>query len=306
MSIERPTRLPAPLPARLAVLENEAIYILCDGVASAERPVILFSGGKDSTVLAHLARKALFPARPPLPLLHIDSNWEFRDVVAFRGHFAASYGFDLVVFANEEGRAEALNPIDHAGVYTTMMRTEALKMALDHGRYDVIFGGARRDEEASRGKERIVSVRERDHVWDSRNQRPELWSLYNWRLAPGQTVRAFPLSNGTERDLWEYIAAEAIPLTPLYFAEEREVIEYKQTLIVLDDPARWGWPVTLTRRETVRFRTLGCSPVTGAIMSEATTPAEILAEVDTATTSERTGRVFDRGTPEAHKRDGYF
>ena len=294
------------LSARLAALEAEAIFVLRDGVAEAERPGILFSAGKDSTGLAHVARKAFHPAPPPLPVLHIDSTWEFRDVLAFRDDFAAQYRFDLVVHANEEGRSKGLNPIDHADVYTSVMRTDALKDALDRGGYDVIFTGARRDEEASRAKERIVSVREKNHVWEPRNQRPELWSLYNWRRAPGQTIRAVPLSNWTERDLWEYIVAEGISLAPLYFAGEREVIEVQETLIAIDDPERLRWSGTAGRREVVRFRTLGYWPVTGAVASAAKTPAEVLAELSEARISERTGRVSDRGSLEGQKRDGYF
>jgi sulfate adenylyltransferase subunit 2 len=288
-------------------LEAETIFILRDGVAEAERPVLLFSGGKDSTVLAHIARKAFYPARPPLPLLHVDSTWEYRDVLDFRDRFAGAYGFRLEVFTNEDGRKAGLNPIDHGESYTTAMRTEALKTAIDVGRYDVIFGGARRDEEATRAKERVVSIRHNNHSWDPRQQRPELWMNYNWRRAPGQTVRAFPLSNWTELDLWRYIVAEDIPLAPLYFARTRLVADRNGVLIVVDEPSRWRWsPLDHAKMRYVRFRTLGCWPVTGAVESQASSAAEILEEVATSRMSERGGRVSDGRSLEAQKREGYF
>jgi len=288
-------------------LEAEAIQIIRDGVAEARNPVLLFSAGKDSTVLAHLALRAFYPAKPPLPLLHIDSTWEFEELLQFRNAFAERHGFELRVYANEEGRAQGVNPFDHGDVYTTLMRTEALKQALDEGGYDVIFGGARRDEEASRAKERIVSVRSAGHGWEPRRQRPELWSTYNWRLSPGESIRAFPLSNWTEQDLWAYILAEEIELAPLYYAAPRQVVVRDETLIVVSDPERMRWaPGETTRVETVRFRTLGCWPVTGAIPSDARTAAEIARENDGASTSERRGRRSDQGSLEAQKREGYF
>ncbi|MEM9169666.1 MAG: sulfate adenylyltransferase subunit CysD [Pseudomonadota bacterium] len=295
------------LSKHLSALESEAIHILRDGVAEASNPVILFSGGKDSTVLAHLAMRAFHPSRPPLPLLHVDSTWEFADVVAFRDRFAKENGFELVVYANEDGRTQGLNPIDHADVYTTVMRTDALKQALDEGGYDVIFGGARRDEEKSRAKERIVSVRSPGHGWEPRRQRPELWSVYNWRRNKGETIRAFPISNWTEEDLWAYIVAREIELAPLYYAAKRKVVDHDGALIVVDEPTRSPWfdPST-AREEMVRFRTLGCWPVTGAVPSDATTSLDIARENLSASVSERCGRVSDSGSLEAQKRQGYF
>lgn len=288
-------------------LESEAVAILRDGVAEAENPVLLFSGGKDSTVLAHLAAKAFFPSRPPLPLLHVDSTWEFTDVLRFRDSFAAGRGFELRVHRNEEGLRMGLDPIRHGSTYTTFMRTEALKQALDAGGYDVVFGGARRDEEATRAKERIVSVRGSNHVWDPKNQRPELWSVYNWRRAPGQTLRAFPLSNWTENDLWTYIALENIPLCPLYFAAQRPVVERDGALIVVDEPDRIGnFGFGEPRTRQVRFRSLGCWPVTAALPSQADDLHRVVLETMVSRRSERSGRVSDTGSLEDQKRQGYF
>lgn len=289
----------------LRALENEAIEIFRDGIAEARRPVLLFSGGKDSTVLAHLAHKAFHPAPPPLPLLHIDSTWEFAELLAFRDSFSTRYGFELIVYANEAGRERGLNPIDHPDAYTLEMRTQALKTALDVGGYDLIFGGARRDEEASRSKERVVSVRGAGHTWEPRNQRPELWRTFNWRLSGNQTIRAFPLSNWTEIDLWQYIAKENITLAPLYYACKRTVVHHDGIWIALDEPARWTWGGT-TETRVVRFRTLGCWPVTGAIASQATDAADIIREIISGGTSERVGRVGIGRSLETHKREGYF
>lgn len=288
-------------------LESEAIQILRDGVAESERPVLLFSGGKDSTVLAHLALKAFYPAKPPMPLLHVDSTWEFQEVIAFRDRFAKTYGFQLETYANEEGRRQGLNPIEHGSVYTTFMRTEALKSALDNGRYDVVFGGARRDEEATRAKERIVSVRERGHSWNPKNQRPELWANYNWRRADGQSLRAYPISNWTEYDLWAYIVLEKIDLCPLYYALERPVAEIDGKLIVVDDADR-GLPIGISarRQELVRFRSLGCWPVTAASRSDARSVSDVFRETILSKSSERSGRVSDAGSLEKQKREGYF
>jgi sulfate adenylyltransferase subunit 2 len=295
------------LPEQLARLESEAIGIIRDGVAEARNPVLLFSAGKDSTVLAHLALRAFWPAKPPLPLLHIDSTWEFKELIQFRDRFAKENGFELRVSANEEGRAQGLNPFDHGDVYTTAMRTGALKQALDAGGYDVVFGGARRDEEATRAKERIVSVRNPGHSWDPRNQRTELWEHYNWRLAKGQTIRAYPISNWTEADLWSYIIARQIELAPLYYASQRQVVERDGTLIAVDDETTMRFrPGEEPSVELVRFRTLGCWPVTGAVKSDAADPWAIFRENTTAVISERRGRVSDEGSLEAQKRDGYF
>jgi len=291
----------------LDALESEAIQILRDGVAEAEHPVLLFSGGKDSTVLAHLALKAFYPSSPPLPLLHVDSTWEFQEVINFRNRFAYENGFELVLHHNEEGRQQGLNPIEHGDVYTSMMRTEALKQALDLGGFDVIFGGARRDEEATRAKERVVSLRNATHGWDPKNQRPELWSNYNWRKKSGETLRVFPLSNWTEFDLWAYILSRRISLCPLYFASQRPVVTVNGKLIVIDDTERatsmgFGAPTL----EKVRFRSVGCWPVTAALRSDAEDLVGIVRETISSPLSERNGRVSDAGSLEHQKREGYF
>jgi len=293
--------------AHLNLLEAEAIQIIRDGVAEAEKPVLLFSGGKDSTVLANLAIRAFYPSPPPVPLLHVDSTWEFQDVLDFRDNFAAKHGFQLSVHHNAEGKAHGLNPIEHGSTYTTVMRTDALKQALDRGGYDVIFGGARRDEEASRAKERIVSVRGRGHSWDPKNQRPELWANYNWKHTKEQTLRVYPISNWTEQDLWLYIVTRELDLCPLYFAKERLVAEHHGTLIVCDDEEK---AVQLGlhpgRRAQVRFRSLGCWPVTAANPSLADDLESIMLETLGASLSERSGRVSDAGSLESQKREGYF
>ena len=295
------------LSPHLVALESEAISIIRDGFAEARNPVVLFSGGKDSTVLAHLVMRAFHPAPPPIPLLHIDSTWEFRDVLAFRDSFAARHGFRLFVHANEEGRAQSINPFDHGDLYTTVMRTEPLKAALAEGGYDIIFGGARRDEEASRAKERIVSVRNRSQGWEPRQQRPELWRCFNWRLSPGESIRAFPLSNWTERDLWTYILARAIELAPLYLARERPVVHRGGMRIVVDEPHRMRWTdAEEAVPEMVGFRTLGCWPVTAADTSTADTMEAVVMETLSARTSERRGRIGDGGSLERQKREGYF
>lgn len=295
------------LPPHLAALEAEAIHIIRDGVAEAKNPVVLFSAGKDSTVLAHLVMRAFAPSRPPVPLLHVDSTWEFEELMSFRDEFATEFGFKLIVHANEEGRAMGLNPIDHGDVYTTVMRTDALKQALDDGGYDVIFGGARRDEEATRAKERIVSIRNETHGWEPRSQRPELWDKYNWRMSKGQTIRAYPISNWTEGDLWTYIMARDIKLASLYYAQEREVIDLEGSLIYVDDKARLPKLADMpSETKMVRYRTLGCWPVTGAVESQASDVPSIARETESAATSERRGRVSDGGSLEKQKREGYF
>jgi sulfate adenylyltransferase subunit 2 len=295
------------LPAHLAALEAEAIHILRDGVAEARKPVVLFSGGKDSTVLAHLVLRAFFPARPPVPLMHIDSTWEFADVLSFRDAFARRHGFQLFVHANEEGRAQSINPFDHGDHYTTVMRTEPLKQALVEGGYDVVFGGARRDEEASRAKERIVSVRSAKQGWDPKAQRPELWRCFNWRLSAGESIRAFSLSNWTEQDLWTYILLREIELAPLYLACERNVVMRDGMRIVVDDPQRMRWREgDVASTESVRFRTLGCWPVTAAEPSSAQTIIEVVQETLNSRSSERRGRLGDGGSLERQKREGYF
>jgi len=295
------------LSAHLRQLESESIHIIRDGVAEADNPVVLFSAGKDSTVLAHLVMRAFWPAKPPLPLLHVDATWEFKELEDFRDKFAAEHGFKLDIYANEEGRAEGLNPIDHGDRYTTVMRTGALKQALTKGKYDVIFGGARRDEEATRAKERIVSVRDKNHGWEPRKQRPELWDNYNWRKQPGESLRVYPISNWTEHDIWAYIVARNLELAPLYYAKEREIVDTEGGLIVMEDPDRLPALAGLPRRrEVVRFRSLGCWPVTTSIKSEAADNEAVYAETIGSATSERMGRVSDAGSLEAQKRQGYF
>lgn len=295
------------LPTHLATLEAEAIEILREGVAEGRRPVLLFSGGKDSTVLAHLALRAFQPSPPPLPLLHIDSTWEFKEVLLFRDAFAKQHGFPLVVHANEQGRSQSINPFDHGDAYTTLMRTEPLKQALLDGGYDIIFGGARRDEEASRAKERIVSIRSPSQSWEPRSQRPELWRCFNWRRAPGETIRAFPLANWTEHDLWEWILRRGIDVAPLYLARERPVVMRAGLRIMVDDPVRMRWlDGEQARPERVRFRTLGCWPVTAAEASSADTLAAVVRAIHAAPTSERAGRIGDGGSLERQKREGYF
>jgi len=296
--------------SHLARLEAESIHIFREAIAEARSPVMLFSAGKDSTVLAHLALRAFYPSTPPLPLLHIDSTWEFRSLLEFRDAFAHRHGFKLVVKANEAGRASGINPFDHGDTYTTMMRTEPLKQALDDGGYDVVFGGARRDEEKSRAKERIVSIRSAGHSWEPRQQRPELWNLYNMRLGKGQTARVFPLSNWTELDVWTYALRNGLELAPLYFAAPRPVIERDGALLVVDDEDRMRFrPGEVPTTRMVRFRTLGCWPVTGAIPSQAGDLSSILRETLESGASERQGRVSDResgGSLEQQKRQGYF
>ncbi|MDJ0513914.1 MAG: sulfate adenylyltransferase subunit CysD [Methyloceanibacter sp.] len=294
----------------LAELEAEAIHIFRESVAQSSRPVMLFSAGKDSTVLAHLALRAFYPAKPPFPLLHIDSTWEFKSLIAFRDAFARNNGFNLIVRANEQGRAAGVNPFDHGEYYTSAMRTEPLKAALDEGRFDIIFGGARRDEDQSRAKERVISFRTASHAWDPRQQRPELWQIFNARCGPGQTARVFPLSNWTEADIWNYALARQIPLAPLYFAEPRPVVERNGTLIVVDDASKMRLePNERIQQKVVRFRTLGCWPVTGAVESRASDVATVLQETELATTSERRGRIGDGKEGESleqKKREGYF
>jgi sulfate adenylyltransferase subunit 2 len=294
----------------LDVLESESIEILREAVAGAERPVLLYSIGKDSSVLLHLARKAFHPAPPPFPLLHVDTTWKFRDMYAHRERMARESGMRLLVHTNEAGRTAGVNPFTHgSGYYTDVMKTEALKQVLDAHRFDVIFGGARRDEEASRAKERICSFRSEGHRWDPKAQRPELWSIYNMRLHPGETMRVFPLSNWTEVDIWRYVEREAIPVVPLYFAAERSVVHRSGTLVMVDDERLPLAPGEQPERRWVRFRTLGCYPLSGAIESRATTVAAIIEETLAAACSERQGRLIDSDQPssmEKKKREGYF
>ena len=294
----------------LDVLESESIEILREAVAGAERPVLLYSIGKDSSVLLHLARKAFHPAPPPFPLLHVDTTWKFRDMYVHRERMVRESGMRLLVHTNEAGVAAGVDPFSHgSGYYTDVMKTEALKQALDAHRFDVIFGGARRDEEASRAKERICSFRSAGHRWEPKAQRPELWSIYNMRLRPGETMRVFPLSNWTEIDVWRYVEREGIPVVPLYFAAQRPVVQRSGTLIMVDDERFPLLPGEHPDQRWVRFRTLGCYPLSGAVESRATSLAAIIAETVAAASSERQGRLIDTDQPssmEKKKREGYF
>ena len=294
----------------LRALESEAIEILREGVATAARPVMLYSIGKDSSVLLHLARKAFWPAPVPVPLLHIDTTWKFREMIAFRDRTAAKLGLELLVHTNQEGLRAGVNPFDHGSeYYTDVMKTQALRQALDAGAYDVIFGGARRDEERSRAKERVFSLRNSAHQWEPRAQRPEIWNLYNTRLRPGESLRVSPLSNWTEGDVWRYVVAERIPVVPLYFAKERPVVERDGGLIMVDDDRMRLRPGETPKTRRVRFRTLGCYPLTAAVESSADTLEAIVVETLDADRSERQGRLIDHdgeASMERKKREGYF
>ena len=298
------------LPPHLKRLEAEAIHIMREVVAEFSNPVMLYSIGKDSTAMLHVALKAFHPAPLPFPLLHVDTTWKFREMIAFRDATARRLGLDLRVHVNQEGLARGISPVASGSqVHTQVMKTEALRQALDHGRYDAAFGGARRDEEKSRAKERIFSHRSAAHVWDPRNQRPELWRLYNTRVREGESMRVFPLSNWTELDVWEYVRAEGIPVVPLYFAKERPVVNREGTLIMVDDDRLPLKPGEKPEMKRVRFRTLGCYPLSGAIESDADTLDAIIAEMRAATTSERQGRLIDSdesASMEKKKREGYF
>ena len=294
----------------LEQLEAESLYILREVAASFENPVMLYSIGKDSSVMLHLARKAFFPAKLPFPVLHVDTRWKFKEMLGFRDEIAALYGLDLKVWINPEGAEQNINPITHGSeVHTRIMKTEALKQALDHYEFDAAFGGARRDEEKSRAKERIFSFRNRFHQWDPKKQRPELWNLYNTRICKGESIRVFPLSNWTEQDIWVYILKEQIPIVPLYYAKERPVVARGDKLIMVDDDRFPLEPGEQPHMRQVRFRTLGCYPLTGAVESTADTLEKIVLEMLAASTSERQGRVIDSdggASMEEKKRDGYF
>ncbi|MFO7338226.1 MAG: sulfate adenylyltransferase subunit CysD [Lysobacteraceae bacterium] len=300
---------PAPL-SHLDRLEAESIHILREVAAEFRNPVLLYSVGKDSSVLLHLLLKAFAPARPPIPLLHVDTGWKFREMIAFRDRRAAETGVELRVHTNPEGLAQGIGPVTHgAAVHTDVMKTRALKQALDRWGFDAAIGGARRDEEKSRAKERVFSFRDANHRWDPRRQRPELWNLYNTRIHKGESVRVFPLSNWTELDVWLYIYREGIPVVPLYFAAPRPVVERDGTLIMVDDERLPLRPGEVPRLRSVRFRTLGCYPLTGAIESRADTLEKVIAEMLEATTSERQGRVIDHdpsASMERKKQEGYF
>jgi sulfate adenylyltransferase subunit 2 len=290
-------------------LEAESIQILREIVAECERPVMLYSVGKDSAVMLHLAAKAFYPSPPPFPLLHVDTTWKFQAMYEMRERTAKSLGFDLIVHQNPEALEKGINPFDHGSLHTDMWKTEGLKQALDKYGFDAAFGGARRDEEKSRAKERVVSIRSARHGWDPKNQRPELWKLYNTRHSGGQSLRVFPISNWTELDIWQYIHLEAIPIVPLYFAAERPVVERDGALIMVDDARMRLRPGETPMMRKVRFRTLGCYPLTGAVESEADTLPRIIQEMLLTTTSERQGRVIDHdqsASMEKKKREGYF
>jgi sulfate adenylyltransferase subunit 2 len=295
---------------RLRRLEAEAIYILRETVAEFANPVMLYSVGKDSGVMLHLAQKAFAPGKPPFPLLHVDTTWKFREMIAFRDKTVARLGMDLLVHVNEEARARSISPVGSgSAVHTQLMKTEALRQALDKWHFDAALGGARRDEEKSRAKERIFSHRSVSHTWDPRNQRPELWQLFNTRIKAGESMRVFPLSNWTEIDVWEYIRAEQIPVVPLYFAKERPVVIRDGMIIMVDDDRFPLLPGETPQMMRVRFRTLGCYPLTGAIQSSADTLDAIIAEMRGSSVSERQGRVIDRdesSSMEKKKREGYF
>jgi sulfate adenylyltransferase subunit 2 len=294
----------------LQKLEAESIHIMREVVAACEKPVMLYSIGKDSSVLLHLAMKAFYPAKPPFPLLHVDTTWKFRKMIAFRDETARRLGVDLIVHINEEGVKAGVNPFDSGSrLHTDVMKTEGLKQALDAHGFDAAFGGARRDEEKSRAKERVFSVRSAQHRWDPKSQRPEPWRLYNTRKKPGESFRVFPLSNWTEADVWDYVAAENIPVVPLYFAAPRPVVERDGALIMKDDERMALRPGETLETRMVRFRTLGCYPLTGAVESEAATLEDIIREMRSSRVSERQGRVIDHdgsASMELKKQEGYF
>lgn len=294
----------------LKQLEAESIHIIREVAAEFDNPVMLYSVGKDSAVMLHLAQKAFHPGKPPFPLMHVDTTWKFKEMIQFRDQMAEKLGWDLIVHTNQEGVEMGVGPFTHGSAkHTDIMKTAALKQALDKHGFDAAFGGARRDEEKSRAKERVYSFRDKNHRWDPKNQRPELWNIYNSRVNRGESIRVFPLSNWTELDIWQYIHLESIPIVPLYFAAKRPVVERDGTLIMVDDdrmPIEDGEEI---QEKMVRFRTLGCYPLTGAVESEATTLPEIIQEMLLTTTSERQGRVIDHdssGSMEKKKQEGYF
>ena len=296
--------------SHLRRLEAESIHIMREVAAEFRNPVMLYSIGKDSSVMLHLAMKAFYPSKPPFPLLHVDTTWKFREMISFRDETAKRLGLDLLVHVNEEGVKRGINPFDSgSSLHTQVMKTEALKQALDKYGFDAAFGGARRDEEKSRAKERIFSFRTAAHAWDPKNQRPELWRVYNTRINKGESIRVFPLSNWTELDIWQYILMEQIPIVPLYFAKQRPIVERDGMLMMVDDDRMKLKAGETVEQRLVRFRTLGCYPLTGAIESEADTLHDIVAEMRKATTSERQGRLIDhdeKSSMEKKKKEGYF
>lgn len=290
-------------------LEAEAIYIIREVAAECEKPVMLYSIGKDSSVMLHLALKAFYPQKPPFPFLHIDTTWKFHEMIEFRDRKAEELGIEMLVYSNEEGVRQGINPFDYGAAYTDIMKTQALKQALTKFGFTAAFGGGRRDEEKARAKERIFSFRNEAHAWDPKNQRPEMWKLYNTKIHKGESMRVFPISNWTEKDIWQYIKRENIDIVPLYFAAERSVIEREGNLIMVDDDRLKLLPGEVIRHKSVRFRTLGCYPLTGGCESTAATLDEIIEETLSAVSSERTTRVIDNeeaGSMERRKREGYF
>ncbi len=295
--------------SHLDQLEAEAIYIMREVAAECERPVMLYSIGKDSSVMLHLAMKAFYPEKPPFPFLHVDTTWKFKEMIEFRDRKAKELGIDMLVYTNQDGVAKGINPFDHGSAYTDIMKTQALKQALKKYGFTAAFGGGRRDEEKSRAKERIFSFRNEAQAWDPKNQRPEMWKLYNTKIHKGESIRVFPLSNWTEKDIWQYIQRENIDIVPLYFAAERPVVERDGNLIMVDDDRMRLLPGEKPMLKSVRFRTLGCYPLTGGVESTATTLDEVISETLSAVTSERTSRVIDKeaaGSMERRKREGYF
>jgi sulfate adenylyltransferase subunit 2 len=302
------TRQPASL-THLQRLEAESIHIFREVVAETERPVMLYSVGKDSAVMLELARKAFYPSPPPFPLLHVDTTWKFKAMYERRDRMARESGMELLVYQNPEARARGINPFDHGSLHTDMWKTEGLKQALDHYRFDAAFGGARRDEEKSRAKERVFYFRSANHRWDPKNQRPELWNLYNTKKAKGESIRVFPISNWTELDVWQYIHLNGIPIVPLYFAALRPTVERDGLILMVDDERFRLEPGEVPRPRSIRFRTLGCYPLTGAVESAARTLPEVIQEILLTTTSERQGRAIDHdqaASMEKKKQEGYF
>lgn len=296
--------------SHLDELEAEAIYIIREVAAECEKPVMLYSIGKDSSVMLHLALKAFYPEKPPFPFMHIDTTWKFHEMIEFRNHVSQKYGLDMLVYTNEEGVKAGINPFDHGSAYTDIMKTQALKQALTKYGFTAAFGGGRRDEEKSRAKERIFSFRNSAQAWDPKNQRPEMWKLYNTQIHKGESIRVFPLSNWTEKDIWQYIKRENIEIVSLYFSEVRPVVERDGALIMVDDNRLKLLPGESVQHKSVRFRTLGCYPLTGGVESTAKTLDEIIDETLSAVTSERTSRIIDKdggaASMEKRKREGYF
>ena len=295
--------------SHLDALEAEAIYIMREVAAECEKPVMLYSIGKDSSVMLHLAMKAFYPEKPPFPFLHVDTTWKFKEMIEFRDRIAKKYGIDMLVYTNQDGVKQGINPFDHGSSYTDIMKTQALKQALNKYGFTAAFGGGRRDEEKSRAKERIFSFRNKAQAWDPKNQRPEMWKLYNTKIEKGESIRVFPISNWTEKDIWQYIKRENIEIVPLYFADVRPVVERDGNLIMVDDDRMRLKEGEKPMMKSVRFRTLGCYPLTGGVESTAHTLDEIIDETLSSVSSERTSRVIDKeaeGSMERRKREGYF